>query len=75
MVFGTGHRDGIIKVDDIKEYIERKIDGDDYERGSVESARATADNAGKVIANLVFILRKNGLLQESEINEITEGIY
>ena len=43
----------------LSEFIEEALNGDDYNRGALESARATADNVSKAFANLLTLLVEN----------------
>lgn len=45
------------------------IDGDDYDRGAVEVAAKTADNAATAIANLIQKLVDKGVLTEKEVED------
>lgn len=37
----------------IEQYVEHQLDGDDYDRGCMEAARATADNAVQCLGRLL----------------------
>ena len=69
------HYTGEIRTVELIEYIKNSIDGDDYDRGSLEAARATADKAAEVIANLIQFLRNKDLINNEEIIELMRGIY
>ena len=57
---------------DLIEYIITQLDGDDYDRGTLESARATADNAGRLLAKLIDTLAANGVLSNVDLSELLE---
>lgn len=40
----------------IPEFAERELNGDDYQRGAVESARAQADKVSRAFARLLTVL-------------------
>ena len=61
--------------DDLADIIEKRLDGDDYDRGSFEAARATADNAVKVLANLMVLLRDKKILTNEEVSNMISGIW
>lgn len=50
------------------------LDGHDYDRGSVETAAATAENTLRAFSKLMQILAEKNLLTKEEIIEIT-GMY
>jgi len=47
--------------------------GDDYEHGSVEASRATADNATKALGRLLDLLASKDLVDAGDIVLIVEG--
>lgn len=54
----------------IENYIVRCLDGDDYDRGAMEAARKTADNACEALGKLINILTDKGLLIATDIKDI-----
>jgi len=64
------------KFDTISQAIEAYIDGADYERGAVETAQSTANNAGKCLGNLVQLLVEKGVLTKKEVEDkVLVGLY
>lgn len=57
----------------IKMYVENELNGDDYDRGSLESARATADNATEALGRLLDVLATKELLTAKDIVDIVTG--
>lgn len=57
----------------VKEYVEKNLDGTDYERGSVETAQAQANNVSEAFARLISTLFDHKKLQEHEIEYIVKG--
>ena len=55
---------------DVAEYVDRQLDGRDYDNGAMEAASATADNATGAIAKLVGILASKGILTAQEVVSI-----
>ncbi len=49
--------------------------GADYERGSVETAQAQAENTGEMLGRLVLRLEASGLLTENDIELILNPYY
>jgi len=60
---------------DVSEFIRSKIDGEDQDRGQLETTERTADNAAKTIGNLVAILRERNLIDNDDIEKIVYGIW
>ena len=55
---------------DLVEYITGTLDGDDYERGALEGARHTADNACVLLAKLIEVLAVKAILIDSDLLEL-----
>lgn len=55
---------------DLVEYITNQLDGDDYDRGSLESARATADNAVDLLGKLIDVLAAKTTLTDDDLSEL-----
>jgi hypothetical protein len=51
-------------------YVRRRLDGADYERGEIETIRATADNVLNGFAELVQLLYDKGVVNRSDIENI-----
>lgn len=78
---------GTEKVMSLRYYVQRELDGSDYELGAVETADATATNAIKCIARLLdymaekhFITAKDLLwivnsIEISDTKDVLEFIY
>ena len=69
---GERTKDDRLSASEIVEFV---CDGDDYERGSVEAARAQADNCSKTLGRLVEKLFDKGVLSRSEVIEIVDRAY
>lgn len=52
---------------DLLSYVESQVDGDDYDRGALESARATANNAGLLLAKLIDVLAAKKVLTDDDL--------
>lgn len=52
--------------------IETVLNGDDYEGGEVEHARAQADNASKMLARLLLMLYQTGNLSEEQLKFVID---
>lgn len=61
---GTG------EIVSVSRAIEVACDGDDYDRGSLEAARATANNTARVLGKLVEKLTVAGLLTVDDLNQM-----
>lgn len=57
----------------IAQFVGDRLNGDDYDRGQLESARKTADNATAALGRLVQLLTDRGLLNASDIAFIVYG--
>lgn len=55
------------KNEDLSEFIEETLNGDDHHRGALESARATADNVSTAFANLLTLLVENGTVPLNKV--------
>lgn len=69
---------GVVRVfDDLEDYAELKLDGDDYERerGAIEAAAATAANNSKAIGRLLDVFAGKGLLSASEVVNVLDDSY
>jgi hypothetical protein len=55
---------------DAKTFIESRLDGDDYERGAIESARAQGENVSVAFARLIQILFDKKVLTQAEVEKI-----
>lgn len=60
--FGAGEQ-----TYDLATFVAGQLDGDDYERGAVESAQATADNVAQAFGRLVDLLAERGLLSATDV--------
>jgi len=58
-----------IKID-LVEYITTQLNGDDYDRGALESARGTADNVGAMLTKLIDILAAKRVLSNDDLSEL-----
>lgn len=58
------------RIIDLIDHITNLLDGNDYDRGAVESARATADNAGLMLGKLIDILATKGVLTKDDLSEL-----
>lgn len=61
------------KNESLSEFIEEALNGDDYDRGALESARATADNVSKAFANLLTLLVENGTVGIDKVLGIVDA--
>lgn len=55
---------------DLVQYIIEQLDGDDYDRGALESARATANNAGLLLGKLINVLVAKKILTENDLSKL-----
>lgn len=60
-------------IESLELYAEKVFDGDDYERGSVESARKTADNAVVALGRLLDVLYMTKTISAHEAIYIING--
>lgn len=51
------------------------MEGDDYERGAVESARAQANNASLLLERLIALLVAKSVITDAEIKHITKHFW
>lgn len=58
---------------EIEDFVTSELDGDYYERGALEEARATADNAVKCIARLLDHLAETRVINSKEFQKILYG--
>lgn len=58
--------------DSIEEYIEFKLDGEDYETGILESAAATAKNNSKAIGRLLNVLAEKEIIDADDVANIVD---
>jgi hypothetical protein len=59
---------------DLADLIVQELRGDDYYRGELESARATADNATAALGKLVTLLVAKGVIALADVSEICYGL-
>lgn len=57
----------------IEQYVKRQLDGDDHDRGSLEAARKTADNAVECLGRLLNFLAENNKIKVEDLVRIVEG--
>ena len=62
------------KIISLREALEDHLNGDAYERGQLESARATADNCASLLALLVDELITRNVLPAHVIEDISYKI-
>ena len=55
------------KTVDLIAYVESQVNGDDYDRGALESAQATADNAGVLLGKLIDVLAAKKVLTDANL--------
>jgi len=55
---------------DIEELITSRLDGDGYDKGQLEAARATADNTAALLAQVCCSLVDQGILTEAGIERM-----
>jgi len=55
---------------DLEKHINDLLNGDDYGLGAVESARATADNASKLLGKLIGILTAKKILSDDDLYKL-----
>jgi len=53
-------------------YITSQLNGDDYDGGVLECARATADNVGRMLGKLIDILAKKKILDSDDFSELLD---
>lgn len=58
------------KIYDLADHITNLLDGDDYDRGALESARATADNASLMLGKLIDVLATKRVLTKDDLAEL-----
>ena len=58
---------------DLKSFIESELDGNDYERGSVESAMAQANNVTEAFSRLIETLVSKKQLDRDDVIMIVKG--
>lgn len=58
------------KIYDLADHIASLLDGNDYDRGALESARATADNVGLMLGKLIDVLAAKGVLTKDDLDEL-----
>jgi hypothetical protein len=51
------------------------MEGDDYDRGALEAARAQANNASLLLERLIALLVAKSVLSEHEINHIIKHFW
>ena len=56
-----------------EELVTQFLDGSDYDRGAVETAKAQAENASECIARLVQVLFDNGLISKPDVVMVAKG--
>ena len=61
---------GVFEIEDL---VESELDGDDYESGAVEAARATADKAVRCLARLLDHLAETRFINSKEFQQILYG--
>ena len=64
---------GKLRTDDTAAYVERKLNGSDYERGQIEELEAGLNNSHKALGRLITLLAQKDLLTAPEITEIVQG--
>lgn len=57
----------------IEQFAEYSLDGDDYGKGSLESAADTATNNSKAIGRLLEVLHSKNIVSDSDICNIIIG--
>lgn len=55
------------RVESVKDFVVRKLDGCDYERGAIETIEKTAENATEAIGRLCEILAEKSILSADDI--------
>ena len=60
-------------IESLELYADKVLDGDDYERGSAESARKTADNAVAALGRLLDVLYMTKAISAHEAIYIING--
>lgn len=59
----------------VKEYINMKLDGEDYDRGQLEAIEKTAANCKELLANLSQHLVDSNIMKESDVEKLCEGMW
>jgi len=59
----------------IGEYVTKQLDGQDYERGELETISATANKCVSYLAKLTALLEKNGTLTVAQVKKISDEAY
>lgn len=57
----------------LAEFLERELDGSDYERGSVETAQATANKVAEAFSRLVQLMVERKELNRAEVYTVITG--
>ena len=60
----------VVASGSIDSMVRQRTDGSDYGRGSVETARATAEKTGECLANLLDVLVRRGVVKLEDVLEI-----
>ena len=55
------------EVIDLIEYVKNFVNGDNYDGGIVEDARATADNVGLLLGKLIDVLVTKNILAKEDL--------
>ena len=58
---------------EIPHYVVETLCGDDYERGALEAARATADDAVACLGRLLDLLADRGVIGAADFEKIIHG--
>lgn len=61
------------KEQSLQDYVEEHLDGSDFERGSLETAQATARNVLTAFSRLVEVLAEKKVITTAEFSQIVHG--